>query len=159
MAEAILNHVGKGRFKGFSAGSQPANQVDPLALEQIRRANLAIEGLHSKNWNEFASLETPQLDYVFAVSNDLPLDSFCVWPGQPITAHWGIDDPVSVEGSEEERRQAFSKAFTQLNRRISIFSHLPLSRLNPLALKYELESIGQLKERRSSPRPASPIYP
>lgn len=159
MAEAILNHVGKGRFRGFSAGSQPANQVDALAIEQIRRANLAVEGLHCKHWNVFASSEAPQMDFVFAVCNDLPQNDCPVWLGQPITANWGIDNPVSVEGSEEERRQAFSNAFTQINWRISIFTHLHLSKLSAIALKNELETISRLYERRKSPRPVSLFTP
>jgi arsenate reductase (thioredoxin) len=147
MAESILNHFGKGHFRAFSAGSHPAGQVKPLAVEQLQRAHLPTNGLRSKNWEEFATPDAPPLDFVFTVCDKAAGEVCPVWPGQPMTAHWGIDDPAAVEGSEDEKRRAFSLAFTQLNRRISIFVSLPLEKLDAMALKRELDSIGHLREQ------------
>jgi arsenate reductase (thioredoxin) len=147
MAESILDHFGKGHFRAFSAGSHPAGQVNPLAIEQLQRAHLAANGLRSKNWDEFARPDAPPLDFVFTVCDKAAGEVCPVWPGQPMTAHWGIEDPAAVEGSEDEKRRAFSLAFTQLNRRISIFVSLPLEKLDAMALKRELDNIGHLREQ------------
>ena len=147
MAEAILNRLGKGRFRAFSAGSHPAGQVNPLAVEQLRRANLPLDGLRSKNWDEFAAPDSPHLDFVFTVCDKAAGEVCPVWPGRPMTAHWGIEDPAAVEGSEEAKRRAFSLAFSQLNRRISIFLNLPLTKLDAMALKRKLDDIGRLCEQ------------
>jgi arsenate reductase (thioredoxin) len=147
MAEAILNRLGKGRFQAFSAGSHPGGQVNPLALEQIERAQLPVSGLHSKSWDEFAVPDAPPLDFVFTVCDKAAGEVCPVWPGQPMTAHWGIEDPAVAEGSEEERRRAFATAFTQLNRRISLFLSLPLAKLDAIALKQELDDIGHLRDK------------
>jgi arsenate reductase len=147
MAEAILNHVGKGRFRAYSAGSHPAGKVNPLAVEQLKRSGFFAEGFRSKNWNEFSNPDAPQLDFVFTVCDNAAGEVCPIWPGQPMTAHWGIEDPASVEGSDEEKRHAFSNAFTQLNRRISIFTNLPLSKLDSMSLKGELDNIGKLREQ------------
>lgn len=147
MAEALLNHLGRGRFKAYSAGSHPGGQVNPLAIEQINRARLSSEGLRSKNWNEFAAPEAPELDFVFTVCDNAAGEICPVWPGQPMTAHWGIEDPAAVEGSEDQKRQAFSAAFAQLNRRISIFLNLPLAKIDAMSLKKELDKIGHLREQ------------
>jgi len=147
MAEAILNHLGKGRFKAYSAGSHPAGQVNPFAIEQLRRASLPTDGYRSKNWSEFASPDAPQLNFVFTVCDKAAGEVCPVWPGQPMTAHWGIEDPVAVEGSDEEKRRAFSTAYAQLNRRISIFINLPLTKLDAITLKRELDTMGRLREQ------------
>ena len=147
MAEAILNHVGKGRFKAFSAGSHPAGKVNLFALEQLKRSSLPTEGYRSKNWSEFSSPGAPQLDFVFTVCDNAAGEVCPVWPGQPMTAHWGIEDPAAVEGSDEEKQRAFSTAFSQLNRRISIFTNLPFTKLDAMSLKRELDTIGHLREQ------------
>ncbi|MGO8755015.1 MAG: arsenate reductase ArsC [Gallionellaceae bacterium] len=147
MAEAILNHQGRGRFRAFSAGSHPAGRVNPYAIEQLKRARLPTDGFRSKNWNEFSSPDAPQLDFVFTVCDNAAGEVCPVWPGQPMTAHWGIEDPAAVEGSDEQKRRAFSTAFAQLNRRISIFTNLPLAKLDAISLKRELDSIGHLREQ------------
>jgi arsenate reductase len=159
MAEAILNHIGKGRFHAFSAGSHPDDLINPLAIEQIQRANLPIEALNCKSWNEFAKSNAPTLDFVFTVCDEVAQEEYPKWRGQPMVAHWGVEDPDSVEGSIEEKHHAFSKAFTQINWRISIFTSLPLAKLSSMALKSELDNISQLKERRNSPRHVSPLAP
>jgi arsenate reductase len=146
MAEAILNHLGKGRFLAFSAGSHPSGQIHPFAIDRLQRAHLPVERLRSKSWIEFATQDAPQLDFVFTVC-DKAMGEICpVWPGQPMTAHWGIEDPAAVVGSAEEIRRAFTLAFTQLNRRISLFLSLPIARLDAIALKRELDGIGRLHE-------------
>lgn len=147
MAEAILKHLGKGRFCAFSAGSHPAGRVNPLAIEQLQRASLSIGGLRSKNWDEFSAPHAPALDFVFTVCDKAAGEVCPVWPGQPMTAHWGIEDPAVVEGSEDDKHQAFAKAFTQLNRRISIFLSLPFSKIDVMSLKKELDTIGHLREQ------------
>lgn len=147
MAEGILNHLGKGRFRAFSAGSHPAGQVNPFAIEQLQRTSLPIEGLLSKNWEEFSKQDSPELDFVFTVCDKAAGEVCPVWPGQPMTAHWGIEDPAAVEGSEDDKRQAFTQAFTQLNRRISIFLSLPFSKIDAMSLKKELDTIGHLREQ------------
>jgi arsenate reductase len=147
MAEAILNHVGKGRYHAFSAGSHPAGKVNPFAIEQLKRASLPTDGYRSKNWSEFASPDAPPLDFVFTVCDNAAGEVCPVWPGQPMTAHWGIADPAAVEGSEEDKRHAFSAAYAQLNRRISIFTNLPIAKLDAMSLKRELDTIGKLREQ------------
>ncbi|HUW76718.1 MAG TPA: arsenate reductase ArsC [Gallionella sp.] len=147
MAEAILKNLGKGRFHAFSAGSHPAGRVNPLAIEQLQRASLPIGGLRSKNWDEFSAPHAPALDFVFTVCDKAAGEICPVWPGQPMTAHWGIEDPAVVEGSEDDKRQAFAKAFTQLNRRISIFLSLPFSKIDVMSLKKELDTIGHLRRQ------------
>ncbi|MGC2458264.1 MAG: arsenate reductase ArsC [Gallionellaceae bacterium] len=147
MAEAILNRLGKGRFRAFSAGSHPAGRVNPFAIEQLQRASLPTDGFRSKNWSEFASPDAPQLNFVFTVCDNAAGEVCPVWPGQPMTAHWGIEDPAAVEGSDEEKRRAFSTAFAQLNRRISIFLSLPLAKLDAMSLKRELDTIGHLRDQ------------
>jgi len=147
MAEAILNHVGKGRFHAFSAGSHPAGKVNPFAIEQLKRSSLPTDGFRSKNWSEFASPDAPQLNFVFTVCDNAAGEVCPVWPGQPMTAHWGIEDPAAIEGSEEDKRRAFLTAFSQLNRRISIFTNLPLTKLDAMSLKRELDTIGHMREQ------------
>jgi arsenate reductase len=146
MAEVILNHLGRGRFRAFSAGSHPGGSVNPLALEQLQRARLSSEGLRSKSWDEFATPDAPPLDFVFTVCDKAAGEVCPIWPGQPMTAHWGIEDPAAVEGSDDDKRHAFSLASAQLTRRISLFLSLPFAKLDAMALKGELDSIGRLRE-------------
>ena len=143
LAEAILNEVGKGRFQAFSAGSLPAGQVNPIALELLQRNRISTEGLRSKDWNEFSAPDAPPLDFVFTVCDKAAGELCPVWPGQPMTAHWGVEDPVVAAGSPEDIQRAFSQAFMLLHRRISLFACLPLAKLEAQALKRELDQIGQ----------------
>ena len=147
LAEAILNHVGRGRFRGFSAGSHPAGKVNPLAIELLRKQGLPITDLRSKSWDEFAVPGAPRLDFVFTVCDNAAGEVCPVWPGQPITAHWGIEDPAAVDGSEEAKSRAFSIAFAAMSRRISLFINLPLAKLKILGLNVELDNIGRLREQ------------
>ena len=143
IAESILNSIGKPKFKAFSAGSRPAGSVNPLALELLAKNRLATEGLRSKDWNEFSQTGDPFLHFVFTVCDQAAAEACPVWPGQPMTAHWGVHDPAAVQGSDEEKRKAFLKAYTELHRRISLFINLPFSTLSKLALKEKLEEIGR----------------
>jgi arsenate reductase (thioredoxin) len=142
MAEAFLNHTGGGRFQAFSAGSHPAGQVNRYALEQLRAAELPIEGLRSKSWDEFAVSRAPPLDFVFTVCDNAAGEVCPIWLGQPITAHWGMPDPAAVNGTEAEIRQTFLQVFTILSRRIDLFTRLSLDMLDQRALKSKLAAIG-----------------
>jgi arsenate reductase len=146
MAEALLNHAGRGRFRAFSAGSHPTGQVNPLAIERLRRARLPIDGLRSKSWDEFAVPGAPSLDFVFTVCDNAAGEACPIWPGQPVTAHWGIEDPALVQGTDEEKRDAFAAAYSRLHRRISLFLSLPFEKLDSLALKKQLDDVGRLRE-------------
>jgi arsenate reductase (thioredoxin) len=143
MAEAILNQKGKGRFAAYSAGSHPSGQPRPEALNQIESAGLSTTGLRSKSWDEFAEPGAPKLDFVFTVCDNAANEECPFWPGQPMTAHWGIPDPAAVKGTPAEIARAFSDAFTVLDRRIGLFLSLPLSTLDQLAIKREVENIGR----------------
>ncbi len=143
MAEVILNASGQGRFKAFSAGSHPAGEVNPLAIELLQKNRLPTEGLRSKSWDEYAAPEAPQIDFVFTVCDNAANEVCPVWPGQPMTAHWGIPDPAVAEGTNEARRRAFFTAFNQLQRRISYFVNLPMDKLDRLTLKQRLDEIGK----------------
>lgn len=147
LAEALLNHLGKGRFRAFSAGSYPAGKVNPLAVELLQKSKLPVAELRSKSWDEFAAPNAAEFDFVFTVCDNAAGEACPAWPGQPMTAHWGIEDPAAVEGSDEDKREAFSRAFTQLNRRLSIFVSLPMEKLDNLTLKSNLEDIGRLREQ------------
>ena len=149
LAESILNSplIGKGRFRAFSAGSRPAGKVNPFALEILQRNHFPTGELRSKNWEEFATPEAPHLDFVFTVCDNAAGEVCPIWPGQPMTAHWGIPDPAAVEGSDDEKRTAMSHASTLLMRRLSIFANLPIEKLDHVALKQELDGIGKLRER------------
>jgi arsenate reductase (thioredoxin) len=142
MAETLLNAMGKGRFKAFSAGSHATGKVNPLALELIAKNRLSTEGLRSKNWDEFAVAGVPELQFVFTVCDQAAGEVCPVWPGQPMSAHWGVDDPAAVTGSDEDKRKAFFRAYSQLANRISIFLNLPLDKLDRLALQKKLDEIG-----------------
>ena len=143
MAEAILNHKGKPDFAAYSAGSHPAGRVHPNALKQLEVARLPAGNLRSKSWDEFAKPGAPPMNFVFTVCDNAAREVCPVWPGQPITAHWGVPDPGAVSGSPEQIARAFRDAFAALDRRISLFLCLPLASLDRLAIKKELERIGQ----------------
>jgi arsenate reductase len=142
MAEAILNRKGRPNFAAFSAGSHPSGQVRPEALRQIKLARMPVEGVRSKRWDEFAKPGAPQMDFVFTVYDNAAKEVCPVWPGQPITAHWGVPDPAAVQGSPQQIERAFREAFMILDRRISLFLCLPLSTLGQLAIKKEIDRIG-----------------
>ena len=144
LAEALLRHLGKGRFDAFSAGSHPKGAVHPLALDLLNRHGLPTEGLRSKSWDEFSVPGAPRLDFVFTVCDRAAQETCPVWPGQPMTAHWGIEDPAAVDGSEDVRARAFVLAFRALDARLRTFLSLPFSKLTGLALQREIDAIGRL---------------
>jgi arsenate reductase len=147
MAEAILNNlaVSQGSFKGYSAGSHPSGKPNPFALAQIQSVGLPIEELRSKDWDEFARPTAPKMDFVFTVCDNAANEVCPVWPGQPMTAHWGLPDPAAVEGSDEQKRRAFSDTFRHLSARISIFTNLPMNKLDRLSLQKKLDDLGKTK--------------
>ena len=142
MAEAILNQKGRPNFTAFSAGSHPTGQIRPEALKQIELAHMPTKGLRSKSWDEFAQPGAPELNFVFTVCDRAAKEVCPFWPGQPLTAHWGIADPAAVAGSPEDIARAFRDAFVALDRRISLFLCLPLSSLDKLAIQKEIDRIG-----------------
>jgi arsenate reductase (thioredoxin) len=148
MAEAILNEVGKGRFRAFSAGSHPTGKVNPNALEQLRNARLPTAGLRSKSWDEYAAAGAPPLDFVFTVCDQAAGEVCPLWPGQPVSAHWGVPDPAAVEGNPEAIRRAFFVAYDVLFRRIGLFTALRLDGLERLALQRKLDDIGKVAGER-----------
>ena len=143
MAEGLINVMGHGRFKAYSAGSKPTGIVNPLAIEQLQSIGYPTETLRSKSWNEFSGADAPHLDFVITVCDNAAGEVCPVWPGQPMTAHWGLEDPAAVEGSVEARQHAFSQALLILHRRISLFASLPIAKLDGMALKHELDEIGR----------------
>jgi arsenate reductase (thioredoxin) len=143
IAEAILNYRGKPRFRAYSAGSHPSGKVRPEALRELELAHLPTSGAHSKHWDEFAQPGAPVMDFVFTVRDNAAKEVCPVWPGQPMTAHWGIPDPAAVEGTEDEVQRAFREAFVSLDRRIGLFLSLPLQSLDRLAIKKEIDRIGK----------------
>jgi protein-tyrosine-phosphatase len=142
MAEQLLNYWGKGRFRAFSAGSHPQGTINPLAIETLERNKLPTEGLRSKSWSEFSGAEASKLDFVFTVCDQAAAEACPVWPGQPMTAHWGIQDPAAVRGTRDERVQAFNRAFRELDARIKIFTSLRIDALDRLSLQRRLDEIG-----------------
>lgn len=142
MAEAIMNRKGQGKFTAYSAGSHPSGSVRREAIKQLESARLPTEGLRSKSWDEFTKPDAPKLDFVFTVCDNAAKEVCPFWPGQPMTAHWGVPDPAAVQGAPEEIARAFRDAFFMLDRRISLFSSLPLSSLDSLAIKKEIDNIG-----------------
>ncbi len=142
MAEALLNHKGKGQFTAYSAGSHPSGRPRPEALHQLETAGISTAGLRSKSWDEFAQPGAPRLDFIFTVCDNAANEQCPYWPGQPMTAHWGVPDPAAVQGSPDEIARAFRDAFTILDRRISLFLALPLATLDALTLHHELKNIG-----------------
>jgi len=148
LAEAILNRLGAGRFRAYSAGSHPKGRVHPLALELLRERGYDTAGLRSKSWDEFAEPGAPALDFVFTVCDDAAGEVCPLWPGQPVTAHWGVEDPAAFAGPEAQQRQLFRRVYVELERRIDLFTNLPLESLDRLALQQRLKEIGQ----RAAPR-------
>ena len=153
LAELVLRKDGEGRFKAFSAGSHPKGIVSPFAIKVLERAEYPTEGLHSKSWNEFALPGAPDLDFVFTVCDSAAGEECPYWPGQPMTAHWGIDDPAAIEGTDIQKEAAFVTALRYLKNRISIFTNLPIRSLDQMTLNKRLREIGQL-EGASRPREA-----
>lgn len=145
MGEVLLNFWGRGRYRAFSAGSHPKGEIHPLALEVLERSHLPTEGLRSKSWNEFAAPDSPPLDFVFTVCGNAAQEECPYWPGQPVTAHWGVDDPAAAGGSDEDKRRAFRRAFRELDARIKLFVSLPLESLDRLSLEKKLDEIGRVK--------------
>jgi arsenate reductase (thioredoxin) len=143
MAEAILNRKGRANFTAYSAGSHPAGAVRPEAIRQLASAHLSVDGLRSKSWDEFATSRAPRLDFVFTVCDHAAKQSCPVWPGQPMTAHWGIPDPAAVQGTEKDIERAYREAFMTLDRRITLFLCLPLATIDKLAIKKEIDNIGR----------------
>jgi arsenate reductase (thioredoxin) len=143
LAECILNREGRGRFHAFSAGSQPKGQVHPFALELLKKMNHPTAGLRSKSWDEFAAPGAPTLDFVFTVCDNAASEVCPFWPGQPMTAHWGVPDPAAAEGSDAERHLAFADAYRMLTNRISVFTSLPLQSIDRLTLQRRLDEIGR----------------
>ncbi|MBP8277906.1 MAG: arsenate reductase ArsC [Propionivibrio sp.] len=146
LAESILNKIGNGRFKAFSAGSHPSGAINPHVLEFLEKRNFPTADLRSKSWNEFAAPDGPALDFVFTVCDNAAGEVCPVWPGQPVTAHWGVEDPVSVDGDDDAKRKAVLTAFALLNHRISLFASLPIAKLDAMSLKKELDEIGRMRE-------------
>ena len=140
-----MNHWGRGQFRGFSAGSLPKGTVHPIALELLRQSGLPTDGLRSKSWNEFAQPGAPKLDFVFTVCDNAANEVCPIWPGQPMTAHWGIQDPAAVDGSDTEKWLAFRRAFRELEARIKIFTSLPIKSLDRLKLQERLDAIGRVR--------------
>jgi protein-tyrosine-phosphatase len=143
LAESIMNREGNGKFVGYSAGSHPKGEVHPFAIDLLKKLNHPTDQLRSKDWQEFAAPGAPEMDFVFTVCDNAANEVCPVWPGQPMSAHWGISDPAAAEGSEAERRLAFADAYRQLNNRISIFVSLPIQSLDKLSLQKRLDEIGR----------------
>jgi arsenate reductase len=145
LGEVLFNHLGKGKFKAYSAGSKPAGRVNPGALELLQQLGYGTEGLRSKSWDEFAQPGAPEFDFIFTVCDNAAGEACPIWLGHPCTAHWGIPDPAHVEG-DEARRTAFKKASEQLARRIQLFISLPIEKLDKLILKDKLDEIGRIQD-------------
>ncbi|GAA4336127.1 arsenate reductase ArsC [Pigmentiphaga soli] len=143
LAEGLLNALGKGRFRAYSAGSHPKGEVHPYTLATLQRQGLPSDGLRSKSWDEFVQPDAPRLDFVFTVCDQAAREACPAWPGQPLSAHWGVPDPVAAEGTEEVRRKAFQDAAVILKRRIELFLSLPIQKLSATPLQEELQGIGR----------------
>ena len=145
LAESLLNHWGQGRFQGYSAGSFPKGQVHPISIALLNEFGLPTEGLRSKSWDEFAAPGAPPIDFVFTVCDNAAGEVCPVWPGHPMTAHWGVEDPAAVEGTEEEKWAAFRKALRELESRIKLFIKLPVASLDRMTLQSRLDAIGKIR--------------
>jgi arsenate reductase (thioredoxin) len=150
MAEALLNDLGKDRFRAYSAGSHPTGEINPLTLDTLQLAGIRVDGLRSKSWNEFSGPDAPVLDFVFTVCDNAAGEACPLWPGQPVTAHWGFSDPASFTGIETEKRAFFQEIFRQIRTRIELFVSLPLDSLDRLSLQRRLDEMGE--------RPANPVH-
>lgn len=143
LAEAYLNSAGKGRFQAYSAGSHPGGKVNPFAIELLAKHRIAADATRSKSWDEFAKPGAPALDFVFTVCDNAAGEICPIWPGQPVTAHWGVADPAAATGSDEEKRRAFQRAFAELSARINLLLALPIDKLDRLGLTKKLDEIGR----------------
>jgi len=152
IAEAIMNREGQGRFEAFSAGSHPKVRVHPYTIDLLKNLNYPTESMRSKSWDEFAAPGAPKLDFVFTVCDDAANESCPIWPGQPMSAHWGVPDPAAVDGPEAVKRVAFADTCRMMTQRISIFTSLPLASLDRLSLQKRLDEIGQRREMRATER-------
>ncbi len=153
LAESIINKLGKGKFRGFSAGSHPKGQVHPMALALLQKLDYPTDNLRSKNWDEFATADAPRLDFVFTVCGNAAGEVCPHWPGQPMTAHWGIPDPAAVAGAEVEKSLAFREAFRSMETRIKLFLSLPLASIDRMRLKEHLDAIGRAPNARTDDAP------
>jgi len=151
MAEAVLNRAGQGRFQAFSAGSHPKGRVHPYAIDLLKRMNYDVSNIRSKSWTEFAGTGAPKLDFAFTLCDEAAAEICPVWPGQPMTAHWGLPDPATKIGTEAEMRFAFADALRMLSNRINIFVSLPMKSLDALTLQKQLDAIGKTKDASSDP--------
>ena len=142
MAEALINTMGNGRFKAYSAGSYPSGRVNPFAIEKVAAVNYPTDTLRSKSWDEFAQADAPQMDFIITVCDNAAGEMCPIWPGQPVSAHWGFEDPAAVEGSDAEKRRAFDSVFRQIMARVRIFVGLPLATLDKAAIHREMKAIG-----------------
>lgn len=145
MAEALINSMGKGRFHAYSAGSTPTGKVNPFAIEKVQSVKYPIENLRSKSWDEFATADAPKMDFIITVCDNAAGEVCPVWPGQPISAHWGFEDPAAVEGTDDEKRRVFDKVFRLMLTRVGLFVNLPLKMLDRTAIKQELTNIAKTK--------------
>ena len=143
LAEVLLDNLGKGRFKAYSAGSHPTGKVNPFALELLASAGFRTAGLRSKDWTEFANPGAPRMDFILTVCDDAAGEICPIWPGQPVTAHWGVADPAHVEGTDEDKRRAFRDAAAVLRRRVELLASLPIDKLDKLAIQHELKTLGR----------------
>jgi arsenate reductase len=143
IGEALFNTLGAGRFKAFSAGSHPTGKVNPFAIEQVQALGYPLEGLRSKSWDEFAQPDSPQMDFIVTVCDKAAGEMCPLWPGQPVTAHWGFPDPAAVEGSDEEKRAAFASTLRQIRNRVQLFLSLPLETLDRMAIENRMKAIGR----------------
>ena len=142
MAEALINTMGNGRFRGYSAGSHPSGRVNPFAIEKVAAVNYPTDTLRSKSWDEFAQADAPQMDFIVTVCDNAAGEMCPIWPGQPVSAHWGFEDPAAVEGSDADKRRAFDTVFRQIMARVRIFVSLPLNTLDKAAIHREMKAIG-----------------
>lgn len=145
LAEALMNHLGKGRFRAFSAGSHPTGKVNPWAIKLLENQGLPVAGLRSKSWDEFGAPDAPPLDFVFTVCDNAAGEVCPFWPGQPMTGHWGVEDPAAVEGDDALKMLAFRRAFRELENRIKLFASLPFQSLDKIRLKNKLDEIGKTR--------------
>ena len=145
MAEALVTTMGKGRFRGFSAGSRPGGKVNPYAIEQVEPIGYPVDELRSKSWDEFATPGAPHMDFIITVCDNAAGEACPVWPGHPVSAHWGFEDPAAVEGTDEEKRAAFQKIFKQIMTRMNTFVNLPVHMLDKNAIRQEMHKIGETK--------------
>jgi arsenate reductase len=145
MAEALFNTIGNGKFKAYSAGSFPNGKVNPFAIEQVKSTGYPTENLRSKSWDEFAQADVPQMDFIITVCDNAAGEVCPVWPGQPVSAHWGFEDPAAVEGTDEQKRDSFKQIFNQIYNRVRVFSALPLASLDMIAIKHEMDKVGLTK--------------